>query len=276
MDNKDNKEIDINKTIEENQIKKNTTIIINPKEKFYEGNNNKNKISENNNKEEKIKENKINNKEENKDKDNKEENGGENKDRENKGENKDNDNKEENKDNDKKKEDKRNINNKEISMIMKDGNQNIYEFKCKKTDELCSLKQKLFDKDKSLTNQKINFFINEKKIDISNTIEQSNITNDTIITFKAEINNNPDNEDISVIIKSVNQDFKSSFICKKTDKFVALKQKLYEKNPKLNKKPIYFLNNGQAIDEEKTIEENKIKDSDILIYNFNEFFEEEV
>jgi len=58
----DNKEIDINKTIEENQIKKNTTIVIIPNEKLYEESNDKiidkNKTSESNNNKEEIKDNK--------------------------------------------------------------------------------------------------------------------------------------------------------------------------------------------------------------------------
>ena len=182
---------------------------------------------------------------------------------------------------------KRNNEDEEISVIIKSSDQTIkYPLICKKSDKFKELEQKIYEKYPNLKNEKHFYLCKGNIIDIEKTIEENkikdndiiliNITNDTIITFKAEINNNPDNEDISVIIKSMNQDFKSSFICKKTDKFVALKQKLYEKKPELKNISIYFLKYGQAIDEEKTIEENKIKDSDILIYNFNELFEEEV
>ena len=86
-------------------------------------------------------------------------------------------------------------------------------------------------------------------------------------TEKKEKNNNQDDEEISVIIISSNQIFKYPFICKKSDKFKVLQQKFYEKNPELKNKSCYFLHNGMLINVENTIDENKIKDGEIIVYN---------
>ena len=202
MDNKDNKEIDINKTIEENQIKKNTTIIIIPEEQLYKENNS------------------------------------------NQG----------------------NVNDVKISVIMEDENQNSDSFICKINDKFSSLELELLKKYPLLNGKKLNYLIDNKKIDISKTLEQNNITNGSTIYYKIEKNIGGD-EEISVIIESLNQSIKSSFICKKSEKFKELEQKIYERFPDLKKKEHYYVGNGGIIDIEKTIEENKIKNSDHIIYN---------
>ena len=109
-------------------------------------------------------------------------------------------------------------------------------------------------------------FYFEKTIDITKTIEQNNITDSSIILFKTEEDNNEDNE-ISVIITTTNQAIKYPIICQKSDNFKELEQKIYKKFPDLKQKEHYFLCNGNIIDTEKTIEENKLKDGDILMFN---------
>ena len=174
-------------------------------------------------------------------------------------------------------ENRENIKSNLLSVIIKDEYQKIYSLICKKADFFLSLEIELFKKDPSLKDQKHYYIINDKKIDVSKTIEQNNITDSSIIYYKiekTEENNNEDVEEISVIIQSVIQDFKSSFICKKNDKFKVLKQNLYKKRPELKTKSLYFLYDGYIIDVEKTIEANKIKDGGIIIYNMEEFDEE--
>ena len=202
MDNKDNKEIDINKTIEENQIKKNTTIIIIPEEQLYKENNS------------------------------------------NQG----------------------NVNDVKISVIMEDENQNSDSFICKINDKFSSLELELLKKYPLLNGKKLNYLIDNKKIDISKTLEQNNITNGSTIYYKIEKNIGGD-EEISVIIESLNQSIKSSFICKKSEKFKELEQKIYEKYPNLKNEKHFYLCKGNIIDIEKAIEENKIKDNDIILIN---------
>ena len=65
----------------------------------------------------------------------------------------------------------------------------------------------------------------------------------------------------------MDQDFKSSFICKRTDKFKVLEEKLYERKPELKNKSLYYLYYGNSIDIEKTIEQNNIKDSGITVFH---------
>ena len=152
---------------------------------------------------------------------------------------------------------------------MKDEKQKLYSFICKKTDIFSSLEIKLFEKEPSLKNKKLNYFVDDKRIDISKTIEQNNIADSSIIFFKKEEDNNEDKE-ISVIIRSSDQRFTSSFICKRSDNFKELEQKIYKRFPDLMQKEHYFLCNGNIITIEKTIEENNINDGNILVINYIE------
>ena len=184
-----------------------------------------------------------------------------------------------NENNRKNREDRENRENNLLSVIIEDENQNSYSLICKKTDYFSSLEKKLFKKEPSLKNKYHYYIINNEKIDISKTIEQNNITDSSTIYYKigeSEEENNKDDEKISVIIKSSSQDFKASFICKGSDKFKVLVQDLYKKIPELKNKLLYYLYNGDMIDVEKTIKENNIKDSAIIIYNIYEFFDHEI
>ena len=72
---------------------------------------------------------------------------------------------------------------------------------------------------------------------------------------------------MSIIICSINQEIHTSFICKNTDLFVNIELKLYEKYPKYKESENYFIVNGIKINKYKSLEENNIKDSDIIILN---------
>ena len=171
-----------------------------------------------------------------------------------------------------------------ISVILEDENQNDYSFICFKTDIFSSLQEKLFQKEPSLRNQKLCYIINNKKIDISKTIEENDINDGSIISYKIDKDDtNIDNilfnkkdtetkirkEKISVIITDDNQsDY--SFICFKNDIFSSLEKKLFEKNPSLSNKKHYYIINNQKIDISKTIEENNIVDGSNIYYKIEE------
>ena len=72
---------------------------------------------------------------------------------------------------------------------------------------------------------------------------------------------------MSIIICSFNQEILTSFICKNTDLFVNIELKLYEKYPKYKESENYFIVNGIKVNKYKSLEENNIKDSDIIILN---------
>ena len=59
-------------------------------------------------------------------------------------------------------------------------------------------------------------------------------------------------------------------ICKKTDNFSTLEEKLFEKYPELKRKNIYYLVNGSTVNRLITIEQNKIKNNANFIINENE------
>ena len=80
----------------------------------------------------------------------------------------------------------------------------------------------------------------------------------------------PKNEKLmNITIKSGYQKIKYSLICKNTDKINDIEKMLYKKFPDFPKTENYFLCNGASIEKFKSLEENKIKDGDILlVYKF--------
>ena len=155
-------------------------------------------------------------------------------------------------------------------MIIKSSAQEFkFSFICKRSDKYKVLEQKLYDKYPDLKNKEHYYLCNGNIIDIEKTIKENKIKDsDNIIINFIDIE---ENDDINVKIKSTDQNFELSIKCKKSDKFKVLEKKLYEKYPNLKKKMHYYLCNGNSIDIEKTIEENKIKDNAIILYNIDIF-----
>ena len=69
-----------------------------------------------------------------------------------------------------------------------------------------------------------------------------------------------------ITIKFISIDRKINFntIAKNTDNFAKLEAFLYEKYPKYKNTENYFLVNEKKLNKHKTLQENKIKDNDIL------------
>ena len=63
---------------------------------------------------------------------------------------------------------------------------------------------------------------------------------------------------------SIDQKINFSTVAKNTDIFAKLEGSLYEKYPKYKETENYFLVNGKKLNRHKTLDENKIKDNDIL------------
>ena len=72
---------------------------------------------------------------------------------------------------------------------------------------------------------------------------------------------------ISIIMVSTDQKIHHSFICKNTDKFTKVEYLLYEIYPEYMETDNYFILNGNKINKYKSLEENKIKNSDIITLN---------
>ena len=70
---------------------------------------------------------------------------------------------------------------------------------------------------------------------------------------------------ISVIFSSQNENMIYSIICKNTEKFSKLEEKLYKDYPEYSKFDNYFKINENRVDKMKTLDENKIKNNDVII-----------
>ena len=85
--------------------------------------------------------------------------------------------------------------------------------------------------------------------------------------FPFELNENE--KLISIIFTNSSQEFHFSIICKNTDRFSTLEAKLYDKFPQYGETANYFIANGNKVISHKTLEDNNIKDSNIIIlYEF--------
>ena len=80
-------------------------------------------------------------------------------------------------------------------------------------------------------------------------------------------NANEDKNIISIIFKTMDQNIQYSVPCRKTDSFSKIEKKLYKEYSEYKEKNKYFLVNGNQIDVNKTIKENNIKNTDVIILN---------
>ena len=110
----------------------------------------------------------------------------------------------------------------------------------------------------------INLF-NDEEIseDEFNKFKNDNIDDNKMKRFPFELNENE--KLISIIFTNSAREFHYSIICKNTDIFSTLEAKLYEKFPQYGETANYFIVNGNNVISHKTLEENNIKDSDIVI-----------
>ena len=139
------------------------------------------------------------------------------------------------------------------------------------------LKNQLIEKDKLLKeekiendnlNKKIKQIISNDKIKTSKIKELEN----EIKLFRTYYNFSSNEKLISIKFISGNQDIDFPVITKNTDYIANIEQKLYEKYPKYRESENYFLVNGNKINKNKTIEENKIKNNDVLNLEINNFY----
>ncbi len=93
---------------------------------------------------------------------------------------------------------------------------------------------------------------------------KKNIVND--IKLNIPIDFKKGEKMISVIFLSVDQNIYYSVICKNTDIFSNIKNKFYDKYPEYKNTKNDFIVNGNKVDELKSIDDNKIKNSDIITF----------
>ena len=116
-------------------------------------------------------------------------------------------------------------------------------------------------------NRKLNEELNYYK---SQYMQNNNMNNQINISSNNSSNLNyitPGEKIMCVQFKSTDNKIDMAFSCKNTDIFVRLEEKLYEKYPQYKETNNLFTVNGIEVKRFKTIEENKINDSDKIILN---------
>ena len=76
---------------------------------------------------------------------------------------------------------------------------------------------------------------------------------------------------ISIIFVSSDQKVHYSIICKNTSKFSIIEGKLYEEYNDYEEPETFFTVNGRRINRHKTLDDNKIKNSDIIMLNVSNY-----
>ena len=72
---------------------------------------------------------------------------------------------------------------------------------------------------------------------------------------------------MSVIFTSVDQKINYSIICKNTDRFNNIENKLYDNYSEYAESENYFIVHGKRVIKSKSLEDNKINNNDIIILN---------
>ena len=109
--------------------------------------------------------------------------------------------------------------------------------------------------------------LKENKImEIKYTIPKEIKLNENKIKSTISIEIKSDEKITSVIFNSLDENILYSIICKNTDNFKEIEKKFYEKYPEYKNTKNCFISNGKKIDSSKNLDENKIKNSDIITF----------
>ena len=72
---------------------------------------------------------------------------------------------------------------------------------------------------------------------------------------------------MTVIFTTYDENLYYSIICKNTEKFSIIENKLYDSYSQYSNSENYFIFNGRKINKDNTLEENDIKNNSIIILN---------
>ena len=128
----------------------------------------------------------------------------------------------------------------------------------------------ILKKEKDLLKIENNNIIEKFNKNISILNEQISKNEKMIEQYKFKISQipfefSPGEKIMSIIFKSYDDNIISSFICKNTDTFDFLEKKFYEKYSEYKGLDNIFISNGRKINKNKSLDENKIKNNDIII-----------
>ena len=151
------------------------------------------------------------------------------------------------------------------SLFLKKNDLNIYKFKIfyqKLLNQLQLNNNKIIEIMNNKNNQELNINLYKAIFDKD---EEIKILKIKLNRFPFELNENE--KLLTVIFTTYDEIFYYSIICKNTERFNAIENKLYDvysdySNPENN-----FVFNGRKINKVKTLEQNGIKNNSIIILN---------
>ena len=160
-------------------------------------------------------------------------------------------------------------------MLKLNGNNYINQIKNYYENEIQRLKEENNDLNNKIKVLEINKN-NKNKVLCSLTAELEN-KNNTVNKLTNTLNELKDRKNqfdlkerenlMPIIFQSIDESLHYAIICKKTDRFDTIENMLYDQYPIYLDKKNNFTVNGKNINKSKTMEQNKIKYSDIIILN---------
>ena len=159
----------------------------------------------------------------------------------------------------------------EFPIIIKENSPNNQIFK-KSTNMIINQKALLNDKISNENNNilnNINLSQNESQSLNANSINDITSNNSSINLNKKEKNISVLKQEKIIVLKFISSDqcLNYSIVCKSTDKFNLVINRIFDIYPEYIEKKCFFMCNGNVINEYKDIQENKIKNGDTIIVN---------
>ena len=154
-------------------------------------------------------------------------------------------------------------------IIIKENSSNNQIFK-KSTNMIINQKALLNDKISNENNNisnNINLSQNESQSLNANSINDITSNNSSINLNKKEKNISVLKQEKIIVLKFISSDqcLNYSIVCKSTDKFNLVINRIFDIYPEYIEKKCFFMCNGNVINEYKDIQENKIKNGDIIL-----------
>ena len=154
------------------------------------------------------------------------------------------------------------INELEVSLNEKNNTIEDLNRKIKNLEELLNNKaeelNKIINKSYPTCQKELNEIINNKNTEIEELKSQ-------LKRYPFQLL--PEEKMMSIIFCSINQEIHYSVICKNTDLFVNIELKVYENYPQYRYNENFFTVNGNKINKYLNLEQNKIKNNDIILLN---------
>ena len=157
------------------------------------------------------------------------------------------------------------LNDNSLKCIINENKINELEKKIKKLELIIKEKDIIINEEKVKLNRKIKELENILNIKKSLIIELENEIN----LFRKYCYFSEREKLISIKFISGEQDIDYSIITKNTKIFTELESMIYQKYPNYMKTKNYFLGGGNIINKNKTLEQNKIKNNDIITLMIN-------